>query len=147
MGKKAQEVRSATVRTLRDAPLSEDERAFLRANAAYEGSPFHKRSPNDFGLTPPTYPRPDKTLCDEAGITRKAIALALFARAIESGLVSAATTADGFPKQLWVVDDQERVFELMYGGSRTGRYHGYPLRTRDPWSDEIKRAWRERFHA
>jgi hypothetical protein len=52
--------------------------------------------------------RPEKTLCDEAGITQKQIAIDLFARAIDVGLVSAAWTA-GFPKQMWVVDDGEQV--------------------------------------
>ena len=146
MGRKAKQAREATERTLRAAGLSPEERSFLQANAAYEGSPFHKKNPNDFGLTPPTYPvRPEKTLCDEAGITQKKIALKLFERALQVGLVSECWTA-GFPKQMWVVDDGEQVFELMYGGSRPGRYHGYPIRLRDPWSEEIKRVWRERRH-
>lgn len=38
----------------------------------YIGSPSHKRNPGDFGLAPPAQPRPDKTLCDEAGIFRVA---------------------------------------------------------------------------
>lgn len=77
-GTRSKQIREATERTLRAAPLTEDERAFLRANAAYEGSPFHKKNPNDFGLTPPTYAvKPEKTLCDEAGITQKAIAIEL----------------------------------------------------------------------
>ncbi len=70
----------------------------------------------------------------------------LFARAIQVGLVSEVWSA-GFPKQMWVVDDGEQVFELIYGGSRPGRYHGYPVRLRDPWSEEVKRVWRERRHA
>ncbi len=143
MGRKAKQAREATERVLRAGLLSKEERIFLQTNAAYEGSPFHKRSPNDFGLTPPTYAvRPEKTLCDEAGITKKQIAIELFARAIQVGLVSEAWTF-GFPRQMWVVDDGEQVFELMYGGSRLGRYHGYPIRLRDPWSEEIKRVWRE----
>lgn len=89
MGTKSKQVREATERTLREAPLTQEERTFLLANAAYEGSPFHKKNPNDFGLTPPTYAvRPEKTLCDEAGITEKAIAIKLFERAIDVGVVS-----------------------------------------------------------
>jgi len=53
-------------------------------------------------------------------------------------------TREATEKQMWVVDDGEQVFELMYGGSRPGRYHGYPIRLRDPWSEEVKRIWRER---
>jgi hypothetical protein len=145
MGTKARRAREATEREIRNTPLSNDERAFLRAHAAYEGSPFHKKEPNNFGLTPPTYPRPDKTLCDEAGITDKAIAFALFARALEVGLVSRAWK-DGFPKQIWVVDDGNQVFEVIYGGSTTGRYHGYPVRLRDPLFEQVRAAWGRLSH-
>lgn len=142
MGKKAQKAREETKRTLRATPLSPEEKTSLRASAAYEGSPYHKKEPNNFGLTPPTFPRADATLCDEAGITDKQVGFALFARAIDGGLVSASTTPDGFPKQMWVVAEDGRVFEAIYGGSRSGRYHGYPIRLRDPWYEEIKRAWK-----
>jgi hypothetical protein len=108
MGRKAGRVREATERALRVAPLSVEERTFLEQNARYEGSPFHK-NPNDFGLTPPTYPvRPEKTLCDEAGITQKKVAIELLVRAIQVGLVSEAWIA-GFPKQMWAVDHGEQV--------------------------------------
>ena len=40
-----------------------------------------KRSPGDFGLEPPAAPRPDKTLCDEAGVTARATAQGLLTRA------------------------------------------------------------------
>ena len=74
MGRKALEVKQTTVRHLRATPLSDEERTFLQKNATYEGSPYHKRNPGDFGLTPPAAPRPDKTLCDEAGITSRSVA-------------------------------------------------------------------------
>ena len=86
MGERARKTREKTERTLRDAPLTGAQRSFLRDNARYEGSPLHKKAPNDFGLTPPTSPRLDKTLCDEAGIFEKRIAVDLFERAIEVGL-------------------------------------------------------------
>ncbi len=116
----------------------------MTANAVYQGSPLHKRNPGDFGLTPPASPRPQKTLCDEAGIARKADAAALFKSAIEAGLVSEDDTGEGFPKQFWVVDGAGRVFELMYGGSHTGCYHGYPIRKSDPFFDQIRDLWSER---
>lgn len=144
MGKKALEVRKATMRTIRSALLSDKEKAFLRANAVYEGSPYHKKNPGDFGLTPPAAPRSDATLCDEAGVTQRAVASALLDAAIDGGLASEATTPEGFPKQIWTVDDQGRVFEAMYGGSRTGCYHGYPIRTKDPLFDRISKIWAQR---
>lgn len=143
MGKKALHARRATVRTIRRAPLSEEERNVLREMAVYEGSPHHKRNPGNFGLVPPAAPRLNKTLCDEARLLDKAAASELFARAIDRGLVSEATTADGFPKQLWVVDDRGQVFEAMHGGSRPGCYHGYPIRREDPLFQEVSQRWVE----
>lgn len=129
---------------MRATSLTDQERAFLREHAGYEGIPYHKRSPGDFGLTPPASPRPDKTLCDEANVTTRAVAVALLARAIDGGLVSDGVGAPGFPKQMWAVDDKGQVFEAMYGGSRTGLYHGYPIRRSDPWFDDVVRAWEKR---
>ena len=113
----------------------------MRAVASYEGSPHHKRNPGDFRLTPPAAPRLDKTLCDEARVFNRSVAERLFERAIERGLVSESTVAEGLPKQLWVVDESGRVFEAMYGGSTTGCYHGYPIRRSDPLFEKVVQAW------
>ncbi len=141
MGKKALQAKRATVRKIREAPLTDVESALL-ANAIYHGSPHHKRTPGDFNLVPPAAPRPDKTLCDEAGVTHRAQAEALFRLALDHQLVSEATTPEGFPKQLWALDDEGRVFEAMHGGVHPGYYHGYPIRRSDPLHDQVVRAWR-----
>jgi hypothetical protein len=140
MGRKAQEIRQKTQRRIRSTPLTDEELALL-AKAAYEGSPLHKKNPGNFRLTPPAAPRPDKTLCDEAGVNTMELASELFQRAVARGLVSDATTSSGFPKQIWVVDEKDRVFEAMYGGSRDGRYHGYPIRRSDPLFQKVRDAW------
>jgi hypothetical protein len=127
------------VRRIRGTPLTDAERKRFLA-AVYAGSPLHKRNPGDFGLTPPADPRPDKTLCDEAGIHSRAEAGRLFRLGMERGLVSVATAGDGLPKQFWAVAEDGRVFEAMYGG--TGAYHGYPIRRSDPFSEVVTRAWR-----
>jgi hypothetical protein len=144
VGKKAIAARHITRRSIRATPLNAQERKFLHSNAGYEGIPYHKRAPGDFGLTPPAAPRLEKTLCDEANVTGRAIAVALLTQAIDGGLVSDGEGAAGFPKQIWVVDEGGQVFEAMYGGSRTGLYHGYPIRRNDPFFDEIVRAWEKR---
>jgi len=144
MGKKASAVRRITRRSMRATPLTGKERKFLREHARYEGIAYHKRRPGDFGLTPPAGPRRDKTLCDEANVTLRSIAGALLAQAIDGGLVSDAQGAPGFPKQMWVVDESGQVFEAMYGGSRAGLYHGYPIRRTDPLFDEVVEAWERR---
>lgn len=143
MGRRATRARRATERRIRSTRLAEPEKALLRAQAFYEGSPFHKRNPGDFGLTPPAAPRPDATLCDETRVLELATARRLFAEAIDGGLVSEAGTGE-FPKELWVVGADGQVFEAMYGGSRAGAYHGYPIRRSDPWFDVVTRAWTAR---
>lgn len=145
MGWQAIQARRATKRTMRATRLTATEREFLHKNGGYEGSAYHKRSPGDFGLTPPAAPRSDKTLCDEGGVTRREHADALLARAIDGGLVSEACGAQGFPKQLWVVAEDGQVFEAMYGGSKMGLYHGYPIRRNDPFFDEVVSAWERRY--
>ena len=140
VGLRARNARIETERKIRAALLTDAERAWLVSKARYEGSAFHKARPNDFGLTPPTNPRKDKTLCDEADIFDKATAKRLFDAALVHGLVSEQQTGDGFPKQLWVVD-RGRVYELMYGGSQAGCYHGYPIRDSDPLADLVRARW------
>lgn len=141
MGKRALQQKRATVRTIRAALLTAEERERLRQVARYEGSPHHKKNPGDFKLTPPSAPRPEKTLCDEAGVSRRSEAERLLALAIERGLASEKTVADGLPKQLWVVDENGRVFEAMHGGSTPGSYHGYPIRRTDPLFTEVSKRW------
>ncbi len=143
MGKKALEIRRTMVRSIRSSPLSDAEGDYLKEHATYEGSPHHKRNPGDFGLMPPAAPRADKTLCDEAGICRLEEASELFDRAIAAGLVSEQFVGQ-FPKYMWVIDGEGRAFEAIYGGSRTGRYHGYPIRRSNPFFDEIVDAWNRR---
>lgn len=143
MGKKAQMLRKETRRRIRSTPLTDEERDYLKKYACYEGSPLHKRNPGNFGLTPPAAPRPDKTLCDEAGIFSRRLANELFGKGIERGLVSEVTGYDRFPKYIWIVDEDGRVFEANYGGSHNGCYHGYPIRHSDPLFEQIGKAWNQ----
>jgi hypothetical protein len=139
MGKRALQAKRAAQRRIRKTPLSPREREALVSEATYEGSPHHKRNPGDFGLNPPAAPRPDKTLCDEAGVFERRTAERLLQKGIENGVVSEATAAGDLPKQIWVVDERGRVFEAMHGSS--GCYHGYPIRDNDPLFEEVKKRW------
>lgn len=49
----------------------------LLEDVRYGGNPEHKRNPGDFGLAPPSAPRPGKTLCDEVQIFTRTEALKL----------------------------------------------------------------------
>lgn len=140
MGKKAREIRMATRRRIRAAPLDDTTRQRLN-EARYEGSSDHKRNPEAFGLRRSEFQRPDVNFCEDWGITEPERARALFSRAVEHGLVSEFINNVGFPQHIWVVDEQNRVFEASYGGSRMGYYHGYPIRRTDPLSDQVLVAW------
>lgn len=58
----------------------------LVQRVSYGGNPEHKRNPGDFGLTPPSQPRPDKSLCDDVGIFSKATAVQLLKDGIRRGV-------------------------------------------------------------
>jgi len=62
-----------------------DEIERLAEAVSYGGNPEHKRNPGDFGLSPPAAPRPDKTLCDRAGVFDKREAEELLRQGIRQG--------------------------------------------------------------
>jgi hypothetical protein len=119
-------------------PLSEEARAALVKSVRYGGHPHHKREPGDFSLTPPAQPRPDKTLCDGAGITRHAEAVRWLLEGIKRGLVSDYPES-GFPRNVWAVTDQGIVLEAR--GDDKGNYHGCPLFKPDPFRHVVLQRW------
>ena len=68
----------------------------------YTGNAEHKSDPGDFGLAPPYGPREGKTLCDAAGITRKADATRLLREGIRKGIVSRQRRG-AWPQNVWAV--------------------------------------------
>jgi hypothetical protein len=142
MGRRALEEKRAEKRVIRR--LEAEACAALRDQVRYEGSPAHKKEPNNFGLTPPAAPRPDATLCDEARVFDREVAAALWTRALERGLVNEATVGSGLPKHIWVVDEAGQAFEAIHGGSRAGACHGYPIRRSDPFYGVLIAAWEAR---
>lgn len=109
---------------------------------AYGGHPHHKRSPGDFGLTPPSSPRPNKSLCDGVGIFQREVAQHLLVSGMRRGIVS-PDTADEFPRYVWSVTDEGIVLEARCDDPRRGRYHGYPLEPCDPMTELVRQRWRE----
>lgn len=112
----------------------------LAAQATYTGHPAHKRHPGDFGLTPPSNPRPGATLCDEAGIMRKADAQSILMAGIRLGLVSDQKRGE-WPQNIWAVTDDRRVFEAQLENPALGTYHGYPLPRDDDFRDRVLNEW------
>ncbi len=130
-------------RRLRGTPLPPAERDRLLDAASYAGNPAHKRNPGDFGLTPPSSPRPDKTLCDPTGVLERGSALRLLREGIRRGMVSAGSGAGArFPRNIWAVDDEGVAFEAQLENPERGTYHGYPMPSTDPFRTRVLERWR-----
>lgn len=128
-------------REFRDTVPDDEELAELAERVAYKGSPYHKRNPGDFGLTPPSQPRADKTLCDKGDIFEKAKAEELLERGIRRGMISEREKG-GFPKNVWAVQEG-MPFEAQLQNHLQGTYHGYPLLPADPFHDKVLERWDE----
>src|ERR1017187_5656058 len=72
----------------------------LAAEVRYGGKTDHKRNPGEFGLTPPSLPPDDKSLCDEIRLFRRAEALRLLRLGVERGMIS-PWDGTGYPKNIW----------------------------------------------
>jgi len=121
------------------APTEEDLKRWRKA-VTYGGSPEHKRNPGDFGLTPPTSPRRDKTLCDGVLIFQKAAALKLLKEGVRRGLVS-QQIRNGFPQNIWAVSAEGVPLEAQLENAGIGTYHGYPMPEDDAFRDKVTQKW------
>ncbi len=111
-----------------------------RHEVNYGGNSEHKRNPGDFDLTPPSNPRPDKTLCDGAGIFSRAEALRYLREGIRRGLVSVQVRS-GFPQNVWAVTDDGIALEAQLENPGNGTYHGYPMPTNDWFRPKVIEQW------
>jgi hypothetical protein len=110
---------------------------------SYGGNPGHKRNPGDFGLTPPSAPRPKKSLCDDAGISRRREALDLLRAGARAGLVSQRKSVAGsWPQNIWAVTDDNIPLEAQLENPELGVYHGYPMPPEDPFREQVLRYWK-----
>ena len=114
------------------------------SGARYTGSSHHKRNAADYGFHPPANPRPDKSLCDGKGVVTHAEARFLFREGIRRGMIS-GRLARGFPKHVWAVGSDRRVYEAIHG--RDGDYHGYELGDDDPMRGTVLKEWSSRCPA
>lgn len=112
----------------------------LKNELRYTGNPEHKRNPGDFGLTPPSSPRPAKSLCDTARIFTRAEALRLLQLGLERGAFS-AQLRNGWPQNIWAVTEDGVALEAQLDGA--GTYHGYPMPETDPFKEELLAHWNQ----
>jgi len=115
-------------------------RAALAARVAYGGNPEHKRSPGDYGLSPPADPRPAKTLCDGERPVLKPEAVALVRAGLLKGTMS-TTPPVGWPRNIWAVSASGEVFEAQLENATQGIYHGYPMPADDDFRRVVLREW------
>lgn len=114
----------------------------LADRVRYGGNPEHKRNPGDFGLSPPGHPRPDKTLCDGAGIFSRRNALGLLREGVRKGLISRQWRGE-YPQNVWAVTREGVPLEAQLENAERGIYHGYPMPESDPFRREVLARWGE----
>lgn len=137
---KAPKRRRNPKRRLHLSPTRERLEEVARA-VRYGGHPHHKRSPGDFGLVPPSSPRPNKSLCDGVNIFRREDATRYLVAGIRRGTVS-PDLDDGFPRHVWSLTEGGDVLEARCDDPRNGRYHGYPLEPDDPMTELVTKQWK-----
>lgn len=132
-----------TKRRMRDRdPDAMGDWAELAKSVSYGGNPEHKKNPGDFGLTPPSAPRPGKSLCDTVEVFSREVALKYLRSGLKRGLVSERET-NGWPQNIWSVTDAGEALEAQLENPELGSYHGYPMPASDPMSSEVVRRWNE----
>jgi hypothetical protein len=109
----------------------------------YGGNPEHKFNPGDFGLTPPSYPRKGKSLCDAAEIFSRKDALKLLRKGIKAGLISERSEGK-WPRNIWSMTTNNQPLEAQLENPANGTYHGYPLPDEDPFREIVIKEWNER---
>lgn len=120
-----------------DVPAEERRRLL---GIRYGGNPEHKRNPGDFGLTPPSQPEPDSSLCDEIAVFKRADALALLVEGVRRGMIS-EQRVDGWPQNIWGRTSSGRFVEAQLENRGNGTYHGYPVPLQDPMLPILQAAW------
>ncbi|ABB23698.1 hypothetical protein Plut_0831 [Pelodictyon luteolum DSM 273] len=121
-------------------PLDHDALDMIVSRISYGGNPEHKRNPGDFGLMPPSQPRPDKSLCDEVGIFKKAEAERLLLDGVKRGMIS-QNWRQGFPQNIWAVTEDGIAVEAQLENAGRGTYHGYPMPSTDHFAKAVVERW------
>ena len=111
--------------------------------ARYKGNPQHKKYPGDYNLTPPSSPRPGKTLCDAENSISMAEAQALLMDGFRRNMVS-VQSRDGWPQNVWSVNEAREVFEAQLENRTAGDYHGYPMPMGDRFRRKVLEEWEQR---
>ena|ERR1039457_228890 len=126
------------IRTKQEFQSRQEALSTLLENVHYRGNPEHKRNPGDFGLTPPSAPRPWKTLCDEVQIFSRTEAFRLLREGLRRGMFS-PQQRNGWPQNVWAVTERGEPLEAQRESD--GIYHGYPMPEADPFREKVLERW------
>ena len=122
---------------------SNEENKGLSQTIKYGGNSEHKKNPNDFNLVPPVSPRSAKSLCDDVEIFEKKKAAKLLKEGARRGMIS-KQERNGFPQNIWAVDENGKPLEAQLENQELGTYHGYPVPESDPFGTLILTEWSKR---
>lgn len=114
----------------------------LAQSVRYGGKPDHKRNPGNFGLTPPSLPRDDKSLCDGVRVFRRAEALRLLRLGVKRSMIS-SWDGTGYPKNIWSMTNDGIPLEAQLENPGNGTYHGYPLEMNDDFRESVIAKWNQ----
>ncbi len=120
--------------------VGEDELERMAEKARYSPSPYHK---SELSGGRSSAPRPDKTVCDVPAPIDCREAAALLKAGILRGMIS-AQVRQGWPQNVWAVDDGGIVYEAQLGNAGNGEYHGYPMKADDDFTRVVRKEWEER---
>lgn len=112
----------------------------LAKKIKYSGNPEHKKNPGDFGLTPPSAPRPAKSLCDTVQVFSRKVAVGYIKCGLRKGLISCQMKGE-WPQNIWALTDKGEPLEAQLENPDLGVYHGYPMPESDPFSNEVIKEW------
>lgn len=115
----------------------------LAQKSSYGGNPEHKRSPGDYGLTPPASPRPGKTLCDGERQILKEEAEAFLRGGLGRGMMSPCAVGS-WPHNVWAVSEAGEAFEFQLENPALGVYDGYPMPKNDDFRAAVEAEWMKR---
>jgi len=121
--------------------LTPIQRQWLADRVSYQGSPFHKRYPADYGFPEPK-PRPDKTLCDSERKFLLQEAQDLLVAGVQRAMVS-VQFRNGWPQNIWAVQNG-LVFESQLQNQELGEYHGYPMLLDSAFAGVVLDEWEGR---
>ncbi len=120
--------------------IGKDELDRMAKTARYNPSPYHKSDPSILGSP---IPRPDKTVCDGPAPVDCRDAAGLLKSGFVRGMIS-MQVRQGWPQNVWAVDDGRIVYEAQLSNSELGEYHGYPMKVDDDFTRLIRKEWEER---